>query len=90
MITLDQVEAKIRHKLKGNYPADLAISGDTALEDIGLSSLQTAEIVFELEEDNEIEFDPAKAADIQTLGHLVALANEILAEKYPSGEEIPR
>ncbi|WP_024804907.1 acyl carrier protein [Nocardia sp. BMG51109] len=90
MITLDEVETKIKKKLKGNYPAGLVLTEATALEDLGLSSLQTAEIVFEIEEDYEIEFDPARAADVTTLGALITLANEILAEKFPSEEEVPR
>ncbi|MFF0488790.1 acyl carrier protein [Nocardia sp. NPDC003482] len=90
MITLEEVETKIKQKLKGNFPAGLVLTAETPLQDLGLSSLQTAEIVFEIEEDYEIEFDPARAADVKTLGALVDLANEILAEKYPSEEEVPR
>ncbi|WP_405160286.1 acyl carrier protein [Nocardia sp. NBC_01499] len=90
MITLEEIESKIKQKLKGHFPAGLVLTEDTPLEDLGMSSLQTAEVVFEIEEDYEIEFDPARAADVKTLGSLVALANDILAEKYPSEEEVPQ
>jgi len=38
-----------------------------------------AQIVFTLEEDNEVEFDPAQASDAKTLGDLVALGNEAVS-----------
>lgn len=79
MITLDEVAGMIRHEMRGKLPAGLAINENTKLNEIGLSSLQIAEIVFTLEEDHEVEFDPARAAGAETLGDLIALGNEALA-----------
>lgn len=83
MITVDEVAGLIRNELRGKLPADATIDESTSLEDLGLSSLQVSEIVFTLEEEHDFEFDAAKAADVKTLGELLALANETLAEKHP-------
>ena len=76
MITVDEVAALIRREMRGKLPEGTIIDESTSMDDLGLSSLQVAEIVFTLEEDHEIEFDPARAADAKTLGDLVALGNE--------------
>lgn len=76
MITIEQVADAIRNELRGKLPAGITLDGNTRLKDLALSSLQTAEVVFTLEEDNGIEFDTARAADVKTLGDLVELANE--------------
>ncbi len=81
MITIQDLEARIRAQLKGKLRPEQAIDESTVLEDLGLSSLQISEIVFELEEDYGVEFDEAKAAEAKTLGDLVALANESLADE---------
>ncbi len=84
MITLDEVAGLIRRELRGKLSADAALDEGTRLEDLGLSSLQVSEIVFSLEEKHEVEFDAARAADAQTLGDVVALANEALAANSPA------
>lgn len=76
MITVDEVAALIRREMRGKLPAETIIDENTSMDDLGLSSLQVAEIVFTLEEEHEVEFDPARAADAKTLGDLVALGNE--------------
>lgn len=76
MITLDDVARLVRRELRGKLQAETTLDGNTRLEDLGLSSLQISEIVFTLEEDHEVEFDTARAAEVQTLGDVVALANE--------------
>lgn len=76
MITVDEVAALIRREMRGKLPEGTIIDENTSMDDLGLSSLQVAEIVFTLEEDHEVEFDPARAADAKTLGDLVALGNE--------------
>ena len=83
MITVDEVAGLIRNELRGKLPADATIDESTSLEDLGLSSLQVSEIVFTIEEEHDFEFDAAKAADVKTLGELLALANETLAETHP-------
>jgi acyl carrier protein len=79
LITLEEVERLIRAELRGKNAPPGSITEHTRLSDLGLSSLQIADIVFTLEEDHETEFDPARAADAQTLGDLVELGNEALA-----------
>lgn len=82
MITLEEVVSLINAELRGKQlPVD-SLTADTRLKDLGLSSLQIADIVFTLEEEHEIEFDPAKAADAQTLGDVIALGNAALATQH--------
>lgn len=77
MIAISEVETLVRRELRGKS-VDVPIDESTRLDDLGLSSLQVAEVIFSLEEDHEIEFDSARAADVATLGDLVALANDAL------------
>jgi acyl carrier protein len=67
-----------RKKLKGHLPPDFHLEESTPLTDLGLSSLQMAEVVFELEEQIGIEFDPSQAADVKTVGQLIELANQLV------------
>jgi acyl carrier protein len=78
MITLDEVNELIRREMRGKLPDGKVLSEETRLDDLGLSSLQISEIVFTLEERHEVEFDAAKAADVKTLGELIAVGNETL------------
>lgn len=79
VITLEEVIALIRAEMRGKQrPAD-SLTEDTRLSDLGLSSLQIANIVFTLEEEHEVEFDAAKAAEAVTLGDVVMLGNAALA-----------
>jgi acyl carrier protein len=78
MITVSELETLIRKELRGRQlPVD-ALTEDTLLSDLGLSSLQVADIVFTLEEAHEVEFDAARAADAKTIGDVVALGNAAL------------
>lgn len=72
-ITVQDIVALVNAKL-GSH-ADHNLDANSSLRDIGLSSLQTADIVFTIEDQLGIEFDPARAADIATIGDLVELAN---------------
>jgi acyl carrier protein len=76
MITLEEVAALIRREMRGKLPKDSSIDENTRLDELGLSSLQVSEIVFTLEDEHGMEFDPARAADARTLGDLIALGNE--------------
>jgi acyl carrier protein len=80
MLTVDEVAGRIRTQLKGKEQHEV-IDANTGLEDLGLSSLDVAEIVFSIEEDHGVEFDTAKAADVKTLGQLVDLANEAISQQ---------
>lgn len=83
MVTVQEVADLARHELRRKLPDGLALDGSTKIADIGLSSLQVSEIVFTLEERHDFEFDAARAADIETLGDVVALANEVLGTEAP-------
>lgn len=78
MVTVDEVNQLIRERLRGKVPADATIGPGTVLKDLGLSSLQLADIVFTLEERHGVEFDVSKAADVKTVGQMIELANEAL------------
>jgi acyl carrier protein len=79
VIVLEEVVALIRAEMRGKQPSAESLTEDTRLSDLGLSSLQIANIVFTLEEEHEVEFDAAKAADAETLGDVVRLGNAALA-----------
>lgn len=81
MITIDEIAGLVRSQLRGKVPVDLIIDEQTRIDDIGLSSLQFADVVFTLEDKYETEFDPARAADAKTLGDLITLGNEAIANK---------
>jgi len=78
MITIDMLAGLIRQEMRGKLASDVRIDETTRLDELGLSSLQVSEIVFTLEDEHGVEFDPAKAAEAQTLGDLLALTNEVL------------
>jgi acyl carrier protein len=79
VITLDEIIALIRAEMRGKRPSIGPLTEETRLSDLGLSSLQIANIVFTLEEEHEVEFDAAKAANAETLGDVIALGNTALA-----------
>jgi acyl carrier protein len=81
LITTEEIETLVRRAIRGKRADQVAIDGNTQLGDLGLSSLQTAEIVFSLEESRGIEFDPARAADAKTVDQLVAVGNAALQER---------
>jgi acyl carrier protein len=82
MSMLDEVVRRVRKQIRA---ADRSIKIDesSTLDDLGLSSLQVADVVFSLEEDFELEFDSERAARIKTLGDLVALVDESLGDRAP-------
>lgn len=85
MITLEELSRRIREERRGKVPDDMTIGESTLLEELGLSSLEVSEIVFSLEEEHGVEFDAAKAADVKTVGEMLAVANEALALPEPEG-----
>ena len=84
MITVDDVAVRVRRELRGKLPADTVIDTDTRLDELGMSSLQVSEVIFSLEEDHGFEFDTARAADLTTVGEVVALANESIGASTTS------
>lgn len=83
MNIFDEVVRRVRKELRGGDASQVKIDASSTLEDLGLSSLQVAEIVFGLEEDLNLELDEERAANIKTLGELVQLANESLGHELP-------
>lgn len=83
MVTVQEVADLARHELRRKLPEGVELDNDTRIGDVGLSSLQVSEIVFTLEERHDFEFDAARAADIETLGDVVSLANEALGAVAP-------
>ena len=88
MITVEEVADLIRKERRGKLPEGVVLGPDTGLEEVGLSSLQVSEIVFTLEEEHEIEFDAAQAADVKTIGQLVALGNEAIGSDAVGAEAV--
>lgn len=83
MVTLDEVISLARKAMRGRARRDIPLDASSALTDIGLSSLQVADIIFSLEETHDAEFADYLAANAKTLGDLVVLANEALADRVP-------
>jgi acyl carrier protein len=83
VVTLEEVTGLVRRELRRKMPKNIELNESTRLEDLGLSSLQVSEIVFTLEENHEVEFDSSRAADVQTLADVIAVANEAIAAKSP-------
>jgi acyl carrier protein len=75
MIAAGEVCDLIRTKLGGRLEPDFALDENTVFDELGLSSLQLADIVYTIEDRLRIEFDPSRAAGVKTVGDLVRLAN---------------
>ncbi|MFI6041781.1 acyl carrier protein [Nocardia sp. NPDC051321] len=83
-ITIDEIAALIRHAIRGKQADKIIIEETTELRDLGLSSLQIAEVVFTLEERRGVELDPVLASDAKTIGDVIALGNAALAQRMAS------
>lgn len=73
-VALEDVTVLVRGALKGRGPKGELTAG-TRIEDLGLSSLQLADILFQLEEGKGVRFDGGAVSELRTLGELVELAN---------------
>lgn len=73
-VTVDDVVNLIKAKLNGRR-SPAVLDARSVLGDAGLSSLQIADIVYTIEDGVGVRFDPVRAADVATIGDLVALAN---------------
>lgn len=71
-----EVAADIIRRRLGARGAGVEITAESRLEDLGLSSLEIAEAFFDLEEIVGYDLDASAAADVQTLGDLVAVVND--------------
>lgn len=84
MVTLEEVITLARREMRGRARRDIPLAASSALTDIGLASLQIAQIIFSLEEEHGASFADDVAANAKTLGDLVRLANDALAERDPA------
>jgi acyl carrier protein len=80
MITSDQITTLMRDRLEAVRDPAVDLSDDAAFQDLGITSLDLANFVFSLEDEFDVELDPSMAADIHTIGDLVRVANESLAD----------
>lgn len=77
-VVLEDVTALIRRALANRRDLSPAFDEDTRIEDLDLSSLQLADVVFRLEEQKGLRFDGGDLSELRTLGELVELANRRL------------
>ncbi|GAB3210269.1 phosphopantetheine-binding protein [Nocardia tengchongensis] len=71
LITIDDVRFMVREGLAGSISPDDEISEDTRIEDLGLTSLQIAELIMRIEDDLDIDLDSTRLAEVQTVGQLL-------------------
>ncbi|WP_019631227.1 acyl carrier protein [Actinomadura atramentaria] len=74
-VTVTSIVALIRREAGRSLPPGLTLHADSALDELGLSSLQIANVLFALESRMGLEFDPADALRARTIGGLVEFAN---------------
>jgi acyl carrier protein len=74
-VTVDDVVRLINSKLNGRR-CPVVLGPNAVLRDIGLSSLQIADVIYTIEDRLAVAFDPVQAADVATIGDLVALADK--------------
>jgi len=71
----------LKQLLTEKYEVDPdAISPDASLGELGLDSLTVVEVLFDLEDEFDIEV-PEERAEFETLGEAAALADELIASK---------
>ena len=75
-ITCQDVVALVQEKLRGKLSADVVLDENSALDELGMSSMESWDIIFTLEERLNIELDPEEATAVRTIGELVALCDK--------------
>ncbi|HMI81224.1 MAG TPA: acyl carrier protein [Solirubrobacterales bacterium] len=75
-VALEDVATLVRAALKGRWDPSRELAAGTMIEDLGLSSLQLADVLFQLEERKGVRFDGGEVSELRTLGELVELAND--------------
>lgn len=74
-VVLEDVTTLIRKALRSRQDLGDELGEETSIEDLDLSSLQLADVVFQLEEQKGVRFDGGELSELRTLGELVELAN---------------
>jgi acyl carrier protein len=75
-ISCHDVTSLIRDRLGRNLSADVALDENSVLDELGMSSIESWDVIFALEERMDIEFDTDEAAAVRTVGQLVALCQK--------------
>jgi acyl carrier protein len=70
----------VENQLRGKLPGDAQLTADSGLEELGLTSLDVTEVYFAIEELVGTELDPTAAADVRTIGDLVTVVNDLVAQ----------
>ena len=71
ILTVDQAVEAVSRLLSGKKRQRRPVTPDTRIEDLGVDSLDIAELFVTLEEIAGVELDPDSAADVQTVADLV-------------------
>jgi acyl carrier protein len=72
-----EIAAEIIRRHLGARANGVEIEASSRLDDLGLSSLEVAEAFFDLEEVVGYDLDASAAADVKTVGDLVAVVNDL-------------
>lgn len=75
-ITCQDVVSLIQEKLRGKLSADVVLDENSALDELGMSSMESWDLIFTLEERLNVELDPEEAAAVRTISQLVALCDK--------------
>jgi acyl carrier protein len=78
MTVLDEVVRRVRKESRVDASK---IDEASTLDELGLSSLQVADIIFSLVDDFNVEIDEERAAQVNTLGELVAILDRALGHR---------
>lgn len=84
-ISVADVAELAQKQLGSKLSPDVRLDADSELEALGLSSLDVTEVFFGIEERVGLELDPAAAADVKTIGDLVAVVNRRVTEVNEGG-----
>lgn len=81
-----EIAADIIRRHLGARATGVEIGADSRLDDLGLSSLEVAEAFFDFEEVVGYDLDASAAADVKTVGDLVAVVNDLGAPELAPHE----
>ena len=74
----ETIESRIRAILADNFGVEESAKGDSRfIEDLGLDSLDTVELVMHLEDEFNIQIDDEQADDMETVQQAVALVGKL-------------
>ena len=74
----ETIESRIRAILADNFGVEESAKGDSRfIEDLGLDSLDTVELVMHLEDEFNIQIDDDQADDMETVQQAVALVGKL-------------